>query len=99
MNGHQRTTGNAFTLSSFLIHHLNQRMNRSRLVITHLFLWKFIYEIFSKTFSVCVNSSLFVSVRDNQIRSGAFIYKSSLRRISEPVGDTELVFNTVKTRV
>ena len=37
MNGHQRSTGKVGTLTSFLIHHLNQRMNRSRLVITQLF--------------------------------------------------------------
>ena len=81
MNGHQRTTGKECTLTSFLIHHLNQRMNRNRLVITHLSLFINI----SKTFSVCVNSSIFLSVRDIQIRSGAFICKSPLRRISELV--------------
>ena len=38
--GHQSTAGNGVTLTSFLIHHLNQRMNRNRLVITHLFFVK-----------------------------------------------------------
>ena len=37
MNGHQRTSGEFSTLVSFLIHHLNQRMNRSRLDITESF--------------------------------------------------------------
>ena len=37
MNGHQRTTGNWSMQTSFLIHHQNQGMNRSRLVITELF--------------------------------------------------------------
>ena len=36
-------------------------------------------------FIVCVNSSVFLSLRDNQIRSRAFIYKFPLRRISELV--------------
>ena len=36
MNGHQRTTGKGGTLTSFLIHHLNQRMRRSRLVCEQL---------------------------------------------------------------
>ena len=84
MNGHQRGTGKGSSLTSFLIHHLNQRMNRSRLVITQLFCESLFVNV-SKTFSVCVNSSLFLSVRGNQIRSGAFIFKSPLRRISELV--------------
>ena len=81
INGHQRTTGQGSTITSFLIHHLNQRMSKSRLVITQLFLESLFANV-SKTFSVCVNSSIFLSLRDNQIRSGAFIYKSPLRRIS-----------------
>ena len=81
MDGHQRTTGKECTLTSFLIHHLNQRMNRSRLVITHLSLFINI----SNIFGVYVNSSIFLSVRNNQLRSGAFICKSPLRRISELV--------------
>ena len=50
------------------------------------------------TFSVCVNSSIFLAVRDHQIRSGAFICKSPLRRISELV-ILSYFLNTVKTRV
>ena len=84
MNGHQRTTGRLTTLASFLIHPQNQRMSKSRLASLTYFCESLFITV-SKTFIVCVNSSIFLSVRDNQIRSEAFIYKSALRRISELV--------------